>query len=453
MWAGALVAWAAALGLVATGDGGALGAAWSWPAAAGLLLAWTFASTLWSAVPSQSLLDTRPLLVYAAVVLALVVLARAGAAWALVVGTELGICVLVGWALARYLLRRGAFDQFEGYHLSQPVGYANGIGILAVLGALLALGPTLAACSRVARAAAAASVPLLLEALVFTGSNASFAALGAGILATAACARSPLAVLRAVGLLAVPTLPLLWLAHWSRYADADHPRTGGGVLLAAGLAAALIAAAVPFVQARLGAVRRPRPVVPLLVAAAVAAVAVAVALGGSTQPRRSYYHVAWHELVAHPLLGSGAGTFARAWLDSGLAAHYGGALNAHSLYLETLAELGPLGLALLLVVLFLPLRRLGRVRDVRGVPAAFGAAVAFLLHAGVDWDWQLPAVVVAGLACLGAVLLADGEWPPAGPRLRGGALVAALALGGLSIAGTADSAEPSAVAGPDRLGA
>ncbi len=376
--------------------------------------------------------------------LALVVLARAGAAWALVVGTELGICALVGWALLRYLLRRGAFDPFEGYHLAQPVGYANGIGILAVLGALLALGPMLAAGSRAARAAAAASVPLLLEALAFTSSNASLAALAAGVLATAACARSPLTVLRAVGLLAVPTLPLLWLAHWSRYSEADHPRTGGAVLLTAGLAAAALAAAVPAVEPRLRAVGRPRRVVPLLAVVAVAAIGLAVALGGSTEPRRSYYHVAWHELAAHPLLGSGAGTFARAWVDSGLAARYGGALNAHSLYLETLAELGPVGLALLLAVLLLPLRRLGRVRDVRGVPAAFGAAVAFLLHAGVDWDWQLPAVVVAGLACLGAVLLAAGDWPPAGPRARGAALAAALALGGLSIAGTAESTEPSA---------
>jgi hypothetical protein len=35
---------------------------------------------------------------------------------------------------------------------------------------------------------------------------------------------------------------------------------------------------------------------------------------------------------------------------------------------------------------------------------ATGAYTAFLVHAAVDWDWEVPAVTIAGLAC-GAALL------------------------------------------------
>ena len=56
-----------------------------------------------------------------------------------------------------------------------------------------------------------------------------------------------------------------------------------------------------------------------------------------------------------PLLGSGAGTFADWWLRERSTPI--STREAHSLYLETLAELGPLGLALLLVALAAPLSR------------------------------------------------------------------------------------------------
>jgi hypothetical protein len=82
---------------------------------------------------------------------------------------------------------------------------------------------------------------------------------------------------------------------------------------------------------------------------------------------------------------------------------------------------------------------------VPGVPAAAGAAVAFLVHAGVDWDWELPAVVVAGLCCLAALAAADNRVHEDAPRLaRLAALACAVILGLAAIAGTASSAEPSA---------
>jgi hypothetical protein len=50
--------------------------------------------------------------------------------------------------------------------------------------------------------------------------------------------------------------------------------------------------------------------------------------------------------------------------------------------------------------------------------AALAGAVVYLVHAGLDWDWELPTVTVLGIACLAAI--ADVRQPPPtiGPRLR-----------------------------------
>jgi tetratricopeptide (TPR) repeat protein len=111
--------------------------------------------------------------------------------------------------------------------------------------------------------------------------------------------------------------------------------------------------------------------------------------------------------------------------------------DAHSLYLETLGELGPIGLALLAVALGAPLVVGVRARRHRLVPAALGAYAGFLAHAGVDWDWEIPAVMFAGLLC-GAGLLAAGR-RRRGPRtrldpaVRGLVLVALVAAAGFSL--------------------
>jgi O-antigen ligase len=176
---------------------------------------------------------------------------------------------------------------------------------------------------------------------------------------------------------------------------------------------------------------------------------VAVASAGVTEPRSLYYHVAWREYRGHPLLGSGAGTFAHYWLRWGDVGTWGGALDAHSLYLETLAELGPIGLCLLGWFLLYPLRRTVSQRSLPFVPAAAGASIAFLVHAGLDWDWEVPAVVVAGLACAAVVAFAEPENNEEPSRtlpgaVRFAALAAALLAGAAAIAGARSSTEPSA---------
>jgi len=126
------------------------------------------------------------------------------------------------------------------------------------------------------------------------------------------------------------------------------------------------------------------------------------------------------------LLGEGAGSYARAWLAERPIPQP--VRDAHSLYLETLAELGPLGVLLLAVALAAPLAG----RRSPWMPVALAPYAAFLVHAGQDWDWELPAVTVAGLAS-GAALVV----PPTGPRIPRLAAVAAVALCGVALFGYA----------------
>jgi hypothetical protein len=81
----------------------------------------------------------------------------------------------------------------------------------------------------------------------------------------------------------------------------------------------------------------------------------------------------------------------------------------------------------------------------RYVPAALAAYTAFLVHAGLDWDWEMPVVVVAALCCAAAALTADlPAQAPLGSKARAAALVAALSLGVGALAGTRSDTVPSA---------
>ena len=128
-------------------------------------------------------------------------------------------------------------------------------------------------------------------------------------------------------------------------------------------------------------------------AAVLVGVAVCRALAGLGD-RAQYWRVAWRAFERHPLLGSGAGTFDEQWLryrGSGVSVR-----DAHSLYLETLSELGVVGLLLLVVVLALPIVVSRRTRDPL-TTACLASYCAFLVHAGFEWDWEMPVVVVSGL--------------------------------------------------------
>lgn len=108
--------------------------------------------------------------------------------------------------------------------------------------------------------------------------------------------------------------------------------------------------------------------------------------------RANYWGAARATIAAHPIGGTGAGTFGLHHVEAPYAR------DAHSLYLQALSDLGVGGLVLVLGVVAIPLAT--AIRNNLAVPAA--GLTVFAFHAGVDWDWQLPAVTVAGLALAAA---------------------------------------------------
>ena len=162
--------------------------------------------------------------------------------------------------------------------------------------------------------------------------------------------------------------------------------------------------------------------------------------------RYDYWKVAVDATGGHVLAGSGAGTYQLLW--SPRAPYFSYVQNAHSLYLETLAETGVVGLALLvsflLVVLGAAIKLCRRSRYEARVRAAglMGALIAFLVAASSDWIWQVPALPTAFLV-LAAAVLAPASPRPGAPG-RGRSWPIRLSAVGVSVAALVAIAVPLA---------
>ncbi len=121
--------------------------------------------------------------------------------------------------------------------------------------------------------------------------------------------------------------------------------------------------------------------------------------------------------------------------------------DAHSLYLETLAELGMVGLLILLIFLagslraaWLARKRLRRSSDVGAVTAMLAAFIVFMASAGVDWMWEVPAVTVFALSSLTVAIASASRrwrssWRFVNLPARVAAGVVAIAVGAVQVPG------------------
>ena len=112
----------------------------------------------------------------------------------------------------------------------------------------------------------------------------------------------------------------------------------------------------------------------------------------------------WNE----PLTGIGPGTYEYYWAREGTLPTF--IRDAHSLYFETFAELGVIGLLLVLAVVATPfalgarrLRALDRERRML-MAGALAACAAFAIAAGIDWAWELTVLPVAFVLLVAAVV-------------------------------------------------
>jgi hypothetical protein len=411
------------------------------------LAGWYALSTVWSQSVTQSMLETERALVYPLAAAAALLVCRRASVTVLLGGVWAGISLVSLYALGTRLLpdRLGSFNAIAGHRLAEPLGYWNALGIFSAMGILLALG--VAARGHVlARAAASVSLVVLLPTLYLTFSRGAWAALAVGAAAAVAADSQRLQLLgRACMTLIAPVAGVLLVArsHALTHLDAlPAAGTRDGHHLALILVALCVPAALaPFAAARLE--RRfvvPEPVrrkaaATLLVATVAAVVATVAASGGplavvhdakravaaplppggvslnnrllslSSSGRNVQWSVAWQTFRAHPLLGTGAGTYERQWLVARPLGIWK-IRDAHSGYLETMAELGIVGFALLCAAFVLPLAAVRRARHHPLASVAAGAYAAYLLHAAVDWDWEMTAVTTIAVLCGVALLLA-----------------------------------------------
>ncbi|MGH2948238.1 MAG: O-antigen ligase family protein, partial [Solirubrobacteraceae bacterium] len=118
-------------------------------------------------------------------------------------------------------------------------------------------------------------------------------------------------------------------------------------------------------------------------------------LASAQSNRYAYWEVALEGFAGQPLIGDGSGSFRTTWLRE--RPFLESVRDAHSLYLETGAELGLVGLAALALLIA------GTARRARA-PAATAALAAFALHAAIDWDWEMPALTLVALALAARVI-------------------------------------------------
>jgi O-Antigen ligase len=464
-------------------------------AALAALTAWLAASTAWSVAPAETVLELERMLLYLAGAAAVLLVVSSRFVRHLLAGLLVAIVVISAFSLATRLFpdRVGVFDRTAVYRLSQPLGYWNGLALFTAMGALLALGFAARGRAIPTRAASAAALVLLLPTFYFTFGRAGWIALVVGLATAVLVDPRRLQLLATILVVSPAPAAATWLA--SRQPGLTHSGSGltraahdghrlAVTLLLLAVASAIGASIFAVAERRVSVARHVRVAfgAAVILALVVAISAVLVGFGGpTTLSRRAYdafkappphatnlnrrllsfsgngradlWRLAWDDARGHPWLGSGSGTYERYFLAHA-PKHIGRVRDAHGLFVETLAELGPIGLGLLLLVLSTPLVALRAARRHPLAPAAAGAYVAYLVHAGVDWDWELPAVTLAGLFCGAAILLAgkrDAHSGAISPALRWGgvtatvavAAFAAIGLIGNSALGASDSARKS----------
>jgi hypothetical protein len=404
-------------------------------AALAALAAWTWIAASWSSSPAGADQELELVLTY------LPALAAGAIAWrerpaARLVEPALAAAALIviGYGLSARLLPGIVHvqdSQRAGGRLEQPLTYWNATGALAAMGLVL--------CARLAGdrtrprvlriAAAAAAAPLGMGTYL-SFSRGAIICMVAGLAALVAMDRDRAQLRAAAIALGAAVLAAAAAAPFGavRALHDAHADVEGLVVFALLL---VVAGAAALLQARGGERAGPLPIgaAPAVAVVAVLAVvpyaAVVVAeRGGSTRQaafgatnarlsdvgghRLRYWRAAIDVAADHPLAGAGPGAFAVEWLRRRTIDER--VRNAHSLELQTLADLGIVGLALLAAVLAAcAVAAAGALRADRALAAGpAAAALTWLLHAGLDWDWEMPALTLVAVALAGLLLCRAG---------------------------------------------
>jgi hypothetical protein len=428
-------------------------------AALALLAAWTLLSITWAPVAGTAYHDGQRVVLYLGVLLAAAALLRTRAAQrAVEPALAAGTLIVIGYGLSERLLpgllHFARSVSAEG-RLEQPLTYWNAMGEVAALGFVL-ITRLAGDRSRPAalRMGAAAAAPVLGLGVYISFSRGALFACVAGLVTLIVVAprraqARALATTLAAGVVAsLVAGPLRGVTSLAGPAS-SRQRDGAIVLVALIVIGALSALA----QRRWGSpgpgtgaderLRLPARAPLLATLLICAGLGLAIVLGAheqSAQPlqggssrlvslqsnRYAYWRVALRAFGSEPLHGVGAGGWAVDWLRWRPFAE--GAQDAHSLELQTLAELGLVGLALLAAFLAgvgFAARAAHRVAPGASAGAIAGCVV-WLAHSPLDWDWEMPAVTLIALVLAGALLALPDAYAVPEPRALGSPRAAAV---------------------------
>jgi hypothetical protein len=442
------------------------------------LAALTGLSIAWASDDGRAFVELVRISGYAGL-FALVVLASSRAsARSWLTGLAIGLVAVAALALGSRFepsLLPGHDDQIaaalagaEG-RLSYPIGYWNALAACMALATVLLTWLGARAQSRGGRAVAIGALPAVLLTIYLTSSRGGIAAGAAGLLVLVALGSERTRLIGGLAL-AVGGGALLVAVTGQRSPLVDDP--GSSVALFAGdellLATLIICAAVGLVRHLvdewLGGLRVSPTLaqVGLIGVAALALIAIAIAnplerfdqfkeapdefQQGGTQHlssaggsgRYQFWSTAIDAFESQPIAGIGAGGYEAYWNQNGSIARV--LRDAHSLVFETIAELGIVGIGLLVaffaIVVVQGLRR--RATGAAGgmVEVSLALLAAGVFSAAIDWTWELaaafgPVMLVAGLLVGPATLRERGAEPEGGSPFGWG--VATLLVGWIAI--------------------
>ena len=347
--------------------------------------------------------------------------------------------------------------------LNYPIGYWNGLASCAALAAVLLAWHSVRSATRVARSLATVGLPFCTLAIFLSGSRGGVAAAALGVVVLFTLLPKRFALLGSLLVAAAGSLVVVVVANGQAAVVAgltgSDATNQGRELFAVTIAVALAVGSVryqldePLARASVSPRLRRLAVVAGVLALAGLVVAEnpvdrfdqfkepparGVVIVGSHHftsdngsGRYQFWDAALDAFGHEPLHGIGAGQWGTWW--NGHGSIYYAVLDAHSLLFETAAELGAVGLALIVLFFAIPIRAGWRSRaGPRGAEAVALLALvgAGLLAAAIDWMWELPAVF--GPVVVAAALLTGGAIDgPAQPPLAARRM---LALGFATVA-------------------
>lgn len=447
--------------------------------------AWTFTSLAWTDSAERTLAEVGRVVGYLGLLILVLSLLDRHTWRAAAAGLATGALLVAGLStasrLAPYLFPTDPGTALVPDRLSYPFDYWNAVGAWGAMAVIGALAWSVSATRPAFRAAFLGAIPTAGLSIYLSYSRAAIAGIAVGLLCILALSRHRLLATAHLALAGAATAIAILVVRGEPALARGADNKGAGVVLLALAGCSAVCAGAALVTSRARAdVRWSVPARParILTGVALACVLAAGIVAGPSVGARAwdsfrngdpqsvvpadpskrlgsfygtgrdlFWSVALDTYRRDTTHGTGAGTFEFAWNRAGRSPAF--VRDAHSIYLEPLAELGWPGallmLAFLLALATVSVQALSRARRhaTHGAGVAVVAVLAvFLVQAGIDWMWESTAVTV--LAVGGAGILWARLSDPA-PELRlptlgrVGATAACLAMGLIMLPGLVSS--------------